>query len=135
MEILTEIIEPDQDVYAEYSENFTAYNAAHSTWDIQTFSVVTRREGRIVGGCRGNVNMGALEVRGLWVDPNLRGSGLGSKLLAAIEEEAIRRYASRAMLYTYSWQAEEFYRKAGYVEFGRFQFPDGYARIDMQKDL
>lgn len=135
MSFRTEVIEPDDDVYAAYAENFPAYNATRSTWAIQTFSIVHRRAGKILAGGRGIVNMGALEVRGLWVDPEMRGTGLGAALLAAIEAEAVKRGASRALLYTFSWQAEGFYRKAGYVEFGRFDFPDGYARIDMQKDI
>jgi GNAT superfamily N-acetyltransferase len=130
-----ELIDPDDDAYAQYSDNFTAYNASHSTWHVQTFSIVHRNRTKIIAGGRGIVNMGALEIRGLWVDAAQRRSGLGSALLTAIETEAVSRGASRAMLFTFDWQAEAFYRKAGYREFGRFQYPDGYARIDMQKDL
>ena len=79
--------------------------------------------------------MGALEVRGLWVDETLRGTGLGSQILAAIENEARHRGASRAMLYTYNWQAQTFYEKVGYAVFSTFDYPDGFQRIDMQKEL
>ena len=74
-------------------------------------------------------------MRGLWVDVTLRGRGLGEKVLSAIESEARRRGASRAMLYTYSWQAEVFYERLGYRVFSRFEYPDGPERIDMQKEL
>ena len=79
--------------------------------------------------------MGALEVRGLRVDSHLRGQGLGESILSAIENEARSRGASRAMLYTCSWQAEVFYKRLGYREYSRFIYPDGPERIDMKKEL
>ena len=74
-------------------------------------------------------------MRGLWVDPDLRGSGIGRRLLMAIEDEARRRGAKAAMLYTYSWQAEPFYAAQGYRTYARFDFPDGHYRVDMKKVL
>lgn len=130
-----ELIDPDDDVYAEYSANFSAYNAAHSTWDWQSYSCVIHNEGQFVAGGRGIINMGALEVRGLWVDQALRGQGIGRKLLIAIEDEARKRGALRAMLFTYSFQAEAFYRRMGYEKFAEFDYPDGPKRIDMKKEL
>lgn len=130
-----ECVDPDDEVYAEYSARFDAYNREGSGSDFKTFSMVLRQDTSIVAGGRGNLFLGALEVRGLWVDAELRGTGIGSELLRAIEQEARSRGASKAMLFTYSWQAEAFYRRHGYVEFGRFDFPEGHYRIDMQKVL
>jgi len=130
-----ELVDPDDEAYAEFSDNFTAYNADNSTWDWQSYSCVVRSEGRIVAGGRGVINMGALEIRGLWVDENLRGRGAGAKVLQAIEDEARKRGATRAMLFTFSWQAEEFYQRMGYKKFSQFDFPDGPQRIDMKKEL
>ena len=130
-----ECVEPDEDAYADYSSRFDQYNREGSGWSVQTFSLVLRDDDRIVAGGRGRIYLGALEIRGLWVDNTLRGEGMGSDLLRAIEREARRRGASKAMLYTYSWQAEAFYRKHGYEEYARFDFPEGHYRIDMQKRL
>jgi GNAT superfamily N-acetyltransferase len=130
-----ERVEPDDDVYAEYSAHFEDYNRRASGWHVQTFSFVQREKDRIVAGCRGHVYLGALEIRGLWVAEALRGTGIGSNVLRAIEDEARNRGALKAMLYTYSWQAEAFYRSHGYQEFARFEFPEGHSRIDMQKLL
>lgn len=80
-----ECIEPDGDVYADYSSRFGQYNQDGSGWTVQTFSLVMRDEDRIIAGRRGHVYLGALEVRGLWVDAQLRGEGIGSELLRAIE--------------------------------------------------
>lgn len=130
-----ELVDPDRETYEELSSRFAGYNASRSTWDWRSFSYVVRDEGKIVAGGRGITNMGALEVRALWVDEGLRGQGIGEKLLTAIEDEARRRGASRAMLYTFTWQAERFYERMGYSVFSRFAFPDGPERIDMQKEL
>lgn len=130
-----ELIEPDNETYAELSGRFGEYNSAHSTWKWQSYCIVQQVGDRIVAGGRGIINMGALEVRGLWVDENMRGGGVGALLLTAIENEARRRGATKAMLYTFSWQAELFYQRAGYSVFSRFDYPDGFQRIDLQKDL
>ncbi|MCL6284252.1 GNAT family N-acetyltransferase [Ruegeria sp. 2012CJ41-6] len=130
-----ECIEPDEDAYADYSARFGQYNQDGSGWRVQTFSLILRDGERIIAGGRGHVYLGALEVRGLWVDDLLRGQGVGSDLFRAIEQEAKRRGATKAMLYTYSWQAEAFYEAYGYKEFARFDFPKGHYRVDMQKAL
>lgn len=130
-----ECVDRDDDVYADYSARFDAYNRDGSGSCFKTFSVVLKRDDHIIAGGRGNLFLGALEVRGLWVDADLRGTGIGSELLEVIEGEARQRGASKAMLFTYSWQAEAFYRRHGYSEFGRFDFPEGHYRIDMQKAL
>ena len=130
-----ELIEPDDAVYAALSGRFAGYNAQRSSYDFRSFSLIQRAGDRIIAGGRGIINMGALEVRGLWVDDSLRGQGVGLALMQAIEDEARKRGATRAMLYTYSFQAQGFYEKLGYREFARFTYPDGPARIDLQKEL
>ena len=130
-----ECVEPDTQEYAEYAARFDDYNRDQSGWRVETYSFVLRDRERIVAGGRGHVYLGALEIRGLWVDSALRGEGIGSRLLRAIEQEARSRGATKAMLYTYSWQAEEFYWGCGYQEYARFRFPEGHYRVDMQKTL
>lgn len=130
-----DLVEPDDEIYAALSGRFRAYNASQSSWNWQSFCLVHRVDGKIVAGGRGIINMGALEVRGLWVDEALRGGGIGTQLLVAIETEGRKRGATRAMLFTYSWQAQSFYQRAGYAEFSRFNYPDGFQRIDLQKEL
>ncbi len=130
-----DLIEPDDAVYAEYSANFVTYNAEAAGAAAKSFSLVHRVDDQIVAGGRGYVFLGALEVRGLWVDAVLRGSGIGSRLLRGIEAEARKRGATKAMLYTYSWQAEAFYLRHGYRVYARFDYPMGHQRIDLEKDL
>ena len=101
-----ELVDPDTDAYADYSARFNQYNEDESGSSVQTYSLVLQEGGHIIAGGRGHVFLGAVEVRGLWVDEVLRGEGIGSELLKAIEHEARKRGASKAMLYTYSWKAD-----------------------------
>ncbi|MDO4506892.1 MAG: GNAT family N-acetyltransferase [Spirochaetales bacterium] len=50
----------------------------------------------------------------LWVDEKYRRTGIGSKLLKAAEDEAVRRGCHSVHVDTMSWQAPEFYKKHGY---------------------
>ena len=127
--------EPDEAVYADYSSRFSSYNERSSGWRIQTFSFVSHDGDRISAGGRGHVYLGALEIRGLWVDEELRGQGIGTELLIRIEKEGANRGAKLSWLYTYSWQAEDFYARQGYEPYAKLQFPAGQYRVDMSKNL
>jgi GNAT superfamily N-acetyltransferase len=65
-------------------------------------------------------------VRTLWVREELRGQGIGARLLAAAEREAVRRGCREMQLDTHSYQAPGFYRRCGYEQIG--EFPAGRAR-------
>lgn len=65
-----------------------------------------------------------------------RGKGIGSKLMARIEEEARLRGMDGIWLDTFSFQAPEFYRRLGYSEFGRIDdYPENEARLFFVKRL
>ena len=66
----------------------------------------------------------------------LRGSGIGSRLLRAFEDEARRRGCRNAVLYTISFQAPDFYVKHGWTVFGQVPCdPPGTSRVFLSKDL
>jgi GNAT superfamily N-acetyltransferase len=130
-----EIVGADAELYAEIVRRFEAYNRVHTNWGAETYAAVLRRGGRAVAAARGITNMGLVEIRGVWVDPELRGKGLGRGLMAAVEEEARRRGCTRAALDTYSWQAVGFYLRLGYREYGVLDYPNGARRHFMVRDL
>ena len=93
-------------------------------------------DGAIAGGAVGEVGLGYLFVRYLWVDESLRGRDLGASVLRHLEEEARRLGAANAYVDTFSFQAPGFYGKQGYREFGRLDdFPPGHSRFWMTKPL
>jgi GNAT superfamily N-acetyltransferase len=84
--------------------------------------------GKVIGGLVGEIELDWLYIDRLWVNEGARGSGAGRQLVALAEEEARRRGLSHVHLWTWSFQAPEFYRSLGYEEFGRLDnHPRGYA--------
>ena len=103
----------------------------------QTLGIFIRDpEGHILGGLLGDTYWGWLYVSILWIDERLRGQGYGEKLLAAAEQEAIRRGCTHAHLETMSFQALPFYEKHGYTMFGVLEdLPTGHKKYYVQKRL
>ena len=93
---------------------------------------------RLVGGCTGStVELWKwLTIDIMWVDESLRGHGLGARLLAAVEEQAIRRGCRWSKLNTWDVQAPRFYERCGYQEYGReVDYPPGHTNFLLRKDL
>lgn len=92
--------------------------------------------GQVVGGLFGHSGMGWLYVDYLWLDRAQRGAGLGAALMAQVEEEARRRGCVGVFLYTYSFQAPDFYQKLGFEFMGVLDdCPPGHQRIYLKKPL
>jgi len=92
--------------------------------------------GKVVGGLLGRTSMGLLYIDRFFLPEGLRKQGLGSKILAAAEEEGVRRGCSRAILSTLSFQAPGFYQRQGWQVLGRIDCdPPGHTRFMMTKRL
>lgn len=127
---------PGAQEYAELDQRLVAFNRQQVNWDNETFQIVLLSEnGDLTGGARGIVRMGAVEIRGLWLDENTRGSGTGVEIIRKLEFEAKKLGAKTALLDTYDFQAREFYEQIGYEVFGTFNYPDGTARHYMSKSI
>ena len=73
-----EIETPGDEIYAELNGRLVRFNRENADWTHDAFTVVAYgADGALAGGVRGIVNMGLVEVRGLWVDPPYRNIGLG----------------------------------------------------------
>ncbi|WP_252698841.1 GNAT family N-acetyltransferase [Natronosalvus vescus] len=88
--------------------------------------LVARHRGSIVGFASFSVEHGSLDLdctRGLlsnlYVDPALRGQGLGSRLLEAVESDLVERGVDVISLEAMAANeaARQFYRQAGYTPF------------------
>ncbi len=90
----------------------------------------------IVGGLEGFIGLGWLHIGTLWIAEELRGDGYGKALLLAAEEEAVNRGCLNVYVFTYSFQAPEFYQHLGYEVFGELtDFPPGHRRYFLKKNL
>jgi GNAT superfamily N-acetyltransferase len=93
-------------------------------------------DGAVRGGLAGDVYLGWLFVRYLWVAEEHRGGGYGERLLREAEDEARSRGCHAIWLDTFSFQAPDFYRRLGFQEFGRLDdYPTGHARHFFWKHL
>lgn len=92
--------------------------------------------GQIVGGLLGRSSLGLFFLDLFYLPKEMRGSGLGSRLIRQAEEEARRRGCASAFVYTVTFQAPEFYERHGYRRFGEITCPpDGATRIFLSKSL
>ena len=77
-----------------------------------------------------------LEIEYLFVKEELRGQGIGSKLLQQAENEAKNRNCRFSFVNTYQFQAPDFYLSHGYKEvFALQDYPYTGQRYYYQKDL
>ena len=113
------------------------YNAAFlrdNSYDY--FGIFVRGdEGALRAGLIGHVYAGWLFVNLLWVHADLRRGGIGRGLLAEAERRGAALGCHSAWLDTFSFQAPEFYRKLGYREFARLDYPPDHQRIFLKKPL
>jgi GNAT superfamily N-acetyltransferase len=92
--------------------------------------------GKVVGGLIGEFRLDWLYVDWLWVDDRERGKGHGAALMALAEQEARKAGKTHIFLWTWSFQAPDFYKSQGYVECGRItDHPKGHDNIQFVKRL
>ena len=90
--------------------------------------------GETAGGLYGTIAYDWLIIELLVVPEAIRGSGLGSRLIAKAEAEAQAQGCIGAWLDTFSFQARGFYEKLGYSLVGSIpDHPLGGARYFMSK--
>jgi GNAT superfamily N-acetyltransferase len=130
--------QPAQTDIATIYRWITDYNLAQvgDHWQGRLTILARDRDRQLVGGLYGFTDRGWLRIEVLAIHEQLRHHGLGSKLLAAAEDEARRRGCHAVWLDTFSFQALPFYQKHGYTIFGALgRYPDTHTRYFVQKSL
>ena len=98
--------------------------------------ILKRDDGTIYAGLHGHTWAGICEIKTLWIEESERGKGLGSRLLAAAEDEARRRGCRVIHLESFTFQAPEFYARHGFEPFARLEdLPAGHANVFLIKRL
>ena len=106
--------------------------------DFRRLAVLVRnpQTGKVVGGLYGRSEFGLVYVDWLFLPEDLRGAGIGSRVLAMAEEEGRRRGCTRIALTTLSVEAPGFYKKQGYDVAATIDCdPPGLTRHYMMKML
>jgi GNAT superfamily N-acetyltransferase len=93
-------------------------------------------DGQLVAGLLADLYFEWLYVAILWVREDLRGQGIGRRLMATIEEYAAAHGRLYAHVDTFDFQAPEFYKRLGYTVFGELgPYGDGHTRFYLRKAL
>jgi ribosomal protein S18 acetylase RimI-like enzyme len=114
------------------------YNMVQTgAFDGRALTVFVRNEQQdIIAGIVGYTWAGMCEIQFLWVHPDVRKQGYGTRLLHLAEQEAQQRSCSIIILSTYSFQAPAFYQRHGYEVVGRIDdCPPNYTNYYLKKIL
>ncbi|WP_065187977.1 GNAT family N-acetyltransferase [Shewanella woodyi] len=103
----------------------------------QPLTVVAHDDnGELIGGVSGRSIYGNFLIEVVWVDKRYRGTGLGRKLMASAEVQAIGRGCKVSQVDTLSIQAPLFYQKLGFKIVGEIpEFPGSPGRYFLMKTL
>jgi GNAT superfamily N-acetyltransferase len=116
---------------AQYNEE----QAGYGDWrDLAVLA--TDPDDEVRGGLLGRASLGLFFVDLFYLPPEMRRLGIGSRVFAVAEEEAVRRGCVSGVLFTISFQAPGFYARHGWREVARIRcLPTGTSRIVMTKNL
>jgi GNAT superfamily N-acetyltransferase len=93
-------------------------------------------DGRVIGGLYGWTWGATCYVRYLFVPPELRQQGYGSRLMRRVEDEAKVRGCRQIVLETHDFQAPQFYRRLDFEVVGAIDgYPIGHQYLSMVKRL
>jgi GNAT superfamily N-acetyltransferase len=129
---------PDYSVWETVSDGLFNFNREKSGIKrTPPIAVIVRdNEQNVKGGLYGNSNWDVFDIDAVWISEELRGQGIGSRLLKLGEEAAIGRGCKIAVLFTFSFQARGFYEKQGYKVFGQIDgYPAGHSSYWLTKKL
>ena len=138
MDVKLEAVEPTEAVRDAILALLMGFNAANGfAPDPQAIALtLSDPSGAILGGLWAKTVYDWLSVEYLVVPEALRGSGVGSRLMAEAERIALDRDCVGAWLTTFPFQAQGFYEKLGYQVFATLdRSPRDNVRIFMRKEL
>jgi GNAT superfamily N-acetyltransferase len=103
----------------------------------QRLAVFVRRpDRRIHGGAVGTAKWNWLFISQLWLADDLRGRGLGTQIMEAIERLGVSHGCTKSHLETLGFQARGFYEGLGYRLFAELpEFAADHSRYFLWKPL
>lgn len=110
---------PSAAVLGELSKRLSEAGQALGPDEFETFLFADGDP--LLAGCAGEIAFRSAHVSQLWVSDELRGQGVGSRLLHAAEAHARRKACDRIHLETRSEGARRLYERLGFRVFGTLE--------------
>jgi GNAT superfamily N-acetyltransferase len=137
--VLTVSSSPEPEAARIISDGLDAFNDAVVGYaDREPLHVVVRasEHGQILGGISGRTSLGLLFINVVYLPEELRGAGIGTRMMTLAEEEARRRGCCAGVLFTINFQAPGFYQRLGWRVFGEIPCdPPGTSRVFLTKNF
>ena len=114
-------IEEDKRVGEFINKEFTDYAVDYDVeLNFEEFTFAAEDDGKIAGIITGRAYYNEVHIGDLIIGKDYRRAGVGSRLVAAVEEAFKGKGYEKIALTTFGFQAPEFYKKLGYeLEFVR----------------
>jgi GNAT superfamily N-acetyltransferase len=118
-------------------EGIIAFNETIIGERDKQFSIFLKNDsGTVFGGIQAFLDTESVYIDVLWVEKTLQNQGYGTKLLEAVEREAIKNGCAFSLVDTWDFQAEEFYLKNGYERVGELKnYSHGHSKLFLRKNL
>jgi GNAT superfamily N-acetyltransferase len=119
------------DEIGEFNREATGITEFH-----EVLRVETDDQDELVAGVYGWCWGGTCWVEALWVRKDMRRRGIGSELMAAVEEAARQQGCEQLALDTHTFQAPAFYARHGFEVVGTLpEYPTGHSKLLLRKRL
>ena len=116
------------------AEQGVAREADADGLDPEATHLIALRRGNVVATCRLRYPRGNAKIERMAVEQTLRRTGIGTRLVAAAEEE-VRRHGSSEVILHAQLAVEPFYAACGYHAEGEEFLEEGIGHVLMRKRL
>ncbi|MBA3535020.1 MAG: GNAT family N-acetyltransferase [Tatlockia sp.] len=100
------------------------------------FSIFAKDKGKIIGGALIRAHSDALYIDVLWCVEKYRSKGVGTEIINLINNVARDKGLSKIFVDTYSFQAQDFYKKHSFYTIGTIpKYLKNHDRIFLRKDI
>ncbi len=135
------IANPTEDEVKEFQKGLDAYNMEKTNGEFNSPQpwlnlVLKDQDGKIVGGLFTSTLFWTLYLEVLWVDDKYRGLGYGRDLVLEAQRLAKKDGCISSHVYTFSWQAPDFYQAVGYKLIATYEgYHGGITELILMKRL
>lgn len=120
--------------------NMKFFNQQNAALDVNPFVIYAKEGPKIIGGLNGYLFEGDLgawaHIDYAWVDESRRGQGVGTQLFEQAEILARTKNCKHIQLFTWAYQAVDFYKKLGFECVGTIpKWIENYDAVFFRKKL